>query len=162
MRTHLAGVVTASVLALVVGACGGGPTTRDESNPPQSATPPRSKGCEDVPKAADLKKLLQDAPSQNGDAGGVNHGKAMWGAVVDRDGELCALAVSTDDMAATRSRSLAVRSAHAAASRRATPGRPSEIAMIAGIAVGSTPSAARRVASSSSVIDSTSIAIAAP
>jgi len=64
MRTHLAGVAAASVLALIVGACGGGPTTRDESNPPQSATPPRSKGCEDVPKAADLKKLLQDAPDR--------------------------------------------------------------------------------------------------
>jgi uncharacterized protein GlcG (DUF336 family) len=116
MRTHLAGVVTASVLALVVGACGGGPTTRDESNPPQSATPPRSKGCEDVPKAADLKKLLQDAPSQNGDAGGLNHGKAMWGAVVDRDGELCALAVSTDDMAATwpGSRQIAIAKAFTA------------------------------------------------
>jgi len=116
MRTHLAGVVTACVLALVSGACSGGPTTRHESNPPQSPTPPRSKGCEDVPKAADLKKLLQDAPSQNGDAGGLNYGKAMWGAVVNRDGELCALAVSTEDMAATwpGSRQIAIAKAFTA------------------------------------------------
>ena len=44
---------------------------------------------------------MKDAPAQNGDAGGLNHGIAMWGAVVDRNGVLCALAVSTDDMAAT-------------------------------------------------------------
>ena len=33
--------------------------------------------------------------------GVLNHGKAMWGAVVDRNGQLCALAVSTEDMAVT-------------------------------------------------------------
>jgi uncharacterized protein GlcG (DUF336 family) len=48
-----------------------------------------------------LKKLLQQAPAQNGDAGGLNHGKAMWGAIVDRNGYLCALAVSSEDMAVT-------------------------------------------------------------
>jgi uncharacterized protein GlcG (DUF336 family) len=69
-----------------------------------------------VPNAADLKKLLQDAPAQNGDAGGLNHGKAMWGAIVNRDGELCALAVSTEDRAATwpGSRGIAIAKASTA------------------------------------------------
>jgi uncharacterized protein GlcG (DUF336 family) len=112
----LTGVVLSSALALAVVACDRGPTTRDESRPEQTSSPARSRGCEDVPKAADLKKLLQDAPSQNGDAGGLNHGKAMWGALVSRNGELCALAVSTDDMAATwpGSRAIAIAKAFTA------------------------------------------------
>ncbi len=100
-------------LAISLLACNRGPATRDESHPAESASPARSRGCEDVPKAADLKKLLQDAPSQNGDAGGLNHGKAMWGAIVDRDGALCAMAVSTDDMAATWPGSRAIAMAKA-------------------------------------------------
>ena len=88
-------------VALAVVACDRSPATRDESHPADSPSPPRSRGCADVPNAAALKKLLQDAPSQNGDAGGLNHGKAMWGALVNRDGELCALSVSTEDTAAT-------------------------------------------------------------
>jgi len=77
------------------------PQLNDASHPAASASPPRSKGCDDVPTAADLKRFLQSAPAQNGDAGGLNHGKAMWGAIVDRNGTLCALAVSTEDAAAT-------------------------------------------------------------
>ena len=81
-----------------------------------SPSPPRSKGCSDAPSATDLKRLLQAAPAQNGDAGGLNHGKAMWGAVVDRDGQLCALAVSTEDLAATwpGSRGIAIAKASTA------------------------------------------------
>jgi len=103
-------------VALAVVACDRSPATRDESHPADSPSPPRSRGCADVPNAAALKKLLQDAPSQNGDAGGLNHGKAMWGALVNRDGELCALAVSTDDMAATwpGSRGIAIAKAFTA------------------------------------------------
>jgi uncharacterized protein GlcG (DUF336 family) len=98
-------------------ACGaGGSSPRDESQPSSTSTPPRSKGCDDVPNASDLKKLLQAAPAQNGDAGGLNHGKFMWAAVVNRNGELCALAVSTDDGAATwpGSRGIAIAKASTA------------------------------------------------
>jgi uncharacterized protein GlcG (DUF336 family) len=113
MRAHVLAGVGAGLLTFSLVACNSGPATRDESHPPESASPPRSKGCADLPDAAQLKKLLQDAPSQNGDAGGLNHGKAMWGALVNRDGELCALAVSTDDMAATwpGSRAIAIAKA---------------------------------------------------
>ena len=101
MRTQL--VAGLAGLLMTLGACSGSgdPSTRDLSQPAASPTPPRSKGCADLPSAAELRKRLQQAPAQNGDAGGLNHGKAMWGAVVDRTGHLCALAVSTDDRAVT-------------------------------------------------------------
>ena len=114
----LSAVAMAGVLGTALTGCQGdrGPAVRDESRPQQSAVPARSKGCADVPDAAALRKLLQAAPTQNGDAGGLNHGKAMWAAVVNRDGELCALAVSTDDMAATwpGSRGIAIAKASTA------------------------------------------------
>lgn len=106
----------ALLCAALLQACNQGPATRDESHPSESGTPARSNGCGDVPTASDLAKLLQQAPSQNGDAGGLNHGNAMWGAVVNRNGELCALAVSTSDMAATwpGSRGIAIAKAFTA------------------------------------------------
>lgn len=112
----MAGGFLSGALALSLVACDRGPATRDESRPQATASPARSRGCADAPTAADLQKLLKDAPAQNGDAGGLNHGKAMWGAIVNRDGELCALAVSTDDRAATwpGSRAIAIAKAFTA------------------------------------------------
>lgn len=108
--------LTSAVLIGTLAACNREPATRDDSTAPASATPPRSRGCEDLPDAGSLQKLLRDAPAQNGDAGGLNHGKAMWGALVNRTGELCALAVSTDDAPATwpGSRSIAMAKAFTA------------------------------------------------
>lgn len=120
MRTFVmvAGRTALGLLLMSSLACNrtGDPRVRDASHPEPSPSPPRSKGCSDVPTAAGLKRLLQAAPSQNGDAGGLNHGKAMWGALVDRDGELCALAVSTEDPAATwpGSRGIAIAKASTA------------------------------------------------
>jgi hypothetical protein len=54
------------------------PQDRDESHAAPTPGASRSKSCSDLSIAADLKRLLQAAPSQNGDAGGLNHGKAMW------------------------------------------------------------------------------------
>src|SRR3982751_3737517 len=105
------------LVAALAAACNRGSTdARDASQPASTSTPPRSRGCDDVPNASDLKKLLQAAPAQNGDAGGLNHGKFMWAAVVNRNGELCALAVSTDDAAATwpGSRGIAIAKASTA------------------------------------------------
>jgi len=53
--------------------------------------------CDCLPSAADLKNLLRNAPGSGGEAGGLFHGTRMWGAVVNRSGQICALAVSTDD-----------------------------------------------------------------
>jgi uncharacterized protein GlcG (DUF336 family) len=118
MRREVARAAGAVLLMFSMAACGPdqGPQTRDASHPAPSPSPPRSKGCDDVPSPADLKRLLQAAPAQNGDAGGLNHGKAMWGAVVDRNGNLCALAVSTEDLAATwpGSRGIAIAKASTA------------------------------------------------
>ena len=97
------------------------PAVRDASQPGPSVTPARSQGCADLPDAAALKKLLQDAPSQNGDAGGLNHGKAMWGALVDRNGALCALAVSTEDAPATWPGSRAIAMAKAFTANGSAP-----------------------------------------
>jgi uncharacterized protein GlcG (DUF336 family) len=116
MRAQLmAGIVG---LLISSAACSGSstPTVRDASQPTPTAGAPRSRGCADVPSAADLKQWLQQAPAQNGDAGGLNHGKAMWAAVVERNGRLCALAVSTEDTAVTwpGSRGIAIAKASTA------------------------------------------------
>src|SRR5438045_1584298 len=53
--------------------------------------------CADLPTASTLKTLLIAAPGTGGDAGGLFHGQKMWGAVVNRDGNLCSSATSTSD-----------------------------------------------------------------
>jgi uncharacterized protein GlcG (DUF336 family) len=53
--------------------------------------------CGAVPAAAALQGFLNSAPSSGGDAGGLFHGTRMWGAVVNRDGELCATATNQPD-----------------------------------------------------------------
>lgn len=52
------------------------------------------KGCDGLPDANALKKLVSDAPSR-GEIGGFAGGQHEWAAVVNREGELCAVAVST-------------------------------------------------------------------
>lgn len=93
------------------------PRERDETRNTSSPLSPRSNGCSDVLAAADLAKLLKAAPTREGaDAGGLNHGKFMWGAVVNREGQLCSVAVSTDDAAAAwpGSRGIAIAKAFTA------------------------------------------------
>lgn len=63
--------------------------------------------CEGLPGPRELRALLQDAanganlsaalgPPGSG-VGGLFEGKRMWGSVVNRDGEICATATSTED-----------------------------------------------------------------
>jgi uncharacterized protein GlcG (DUF336 family) len=114
MRARMmAGIIAGLLLAMSGCSRNGDPQVRDASRPSPSSSPPRSAGCADVPTSADLEKLLKAAPAQNGDAGGLNHGKAMWGAIVDRNGRLCALSVSTDDKPAAwpGSRTIAIAKA---------------------------------------------------
>jgi uncharacterized protein GlcG (DUF336 family) len=80
-------------LVTLTGACQGrenGSTTAT----PGSASISKS-GCNDVPSASDLKKYLAVAPD-SGEAGGLFHGRAEWAAVVNRAGDVCAYAPSTD------------------------------------------------------------------
>jgi uncharacterized protein GlcG (DUF336 family) len=53
--------------------------------------------CSALPSASALAEFLVQAPGTGGDAGGLFHGTRMWGAVVNRDGELCAYATSQPD-----------------------------------------------------------------
>ncbi len=58
--------------------------------------------CAGLPSVAQLKTLLKDAPSLNtpplaGTVGGLFNGTRMWGAIVNRKGEVCSVAVSQDD-----------------------------------------------------------------
>jgi len=57
----------------------------------------REANCSALPTAEQLKQFLAAAPSHGGEAGGLFHGTRMWAAVVNRDGDLCAFATSTDD-----------------------------------------------------------------
>jgi uncharacterized protein GlcG (DUF336 family) len=53
--------------------------------------------CSGMPTEAQLKKWLKDAPGSGGTVGGLFNGARMWGAIVNRDGELCTVATSTED-----------------------------------------------------------------
>lgn len=52
--------------------------------------------CQGLPTAADLKRLLGEAPSRT-PAGGLMGGRMEWASVVNRAGHVCATAVATDD-----------------------------------------------------------------
>jgi uncharacterized protein GlcG (DUF336 family) len=69
-------------------------------------------GCKDVPDTAALQRWLSTAPSQ-GEVGGFAKGRNEWAAVVDREGHLCALAVTTTDHAAAWPGSRAIAEAKA-------------------------------------------------
>lgn len=53
--------------------------------------------CAGLPTVAQLRALLQAAPTAGGNAGGLFAGQRMWGAVVNRNGEVCAVVTSTSD-----------------------------------------------------------------
>jgi uncharacterized protein GlcG (DUF336 family) len=53
--------------------------------------------CQGLPSEAQLRQWLIQAPGVGGDAGGLFHGTRMWGAVVNRDGEVCGYVTSTPD-----------------------------------------------------------------
>lgn len=72
----------------------------------------RTADCGDLPGADDLKRLLRDAPGR-GEIGGLAGGRFEWAAVVNRQGEMCAVAVSTDDPAAAWPGSRAIAMAKA-------------------------------------------------
>jgi uncharacterized protein GlcG (DUF336 family) len=83
----------------------------EQGVPPAPAGAARA-SCNQVPSASDLRKLVRDAPGK-GEAGGFAGGRFSWAAVVNRDGVLCAVAVSSDDPSATWPGSLGVAEAKA-------------------------------------------------
>jgi uncharacterized protein GlcG (DUF336 family) len=66
-----------------------------------------------LPSQKDLQQWLRAAPNEGGDAGGLAGGKLEWAAIVDREGELCAIAVATDDPSAAWPGSQAIAKAKA-------------------------------------------------
>ncbi len=84
-------------------------TTAGLPNPAAGAG--HATGCEQVP-TTELQRLLKDAPTK-GEAGGLAGGRFSWAAVVNRDGRLCAVAVSSDDPSATWPGSLGIAKAKA-------------------------------------------------
>jgi uncharacterized protein GlcG (DUF336 family) len=97
--------LVAALLSLTMAAC------RQDAAPPASSTTPGAaqqdtdrpgeradEGCGSLPDAARLKQLLKDAPGK-AEGGGIAGGRFSWAAVVDRKGELCALAVSSEPTA---------------------------------------------------------------
>ncbi|HXT14369.1 MAG TPA: heme-binding protein [Gemmatimonadaceae bacterium] len=52
-------------------------------------------GCDALPSATDLGKYLKAAPD-SGEAGGLFHGRAEWGALVNRSGQICAVVPPSD------------------------------------------------------------------
>jgi uncharacterized protein GlcG (DUF336 family) len=65
----------------------------------QQATPAAlsNGGCQNLPSATRLRQLLLQAQNVNKPIGGLFEGTRMWAAVVNRDGEICAYATSTND-----------------------------------------------------------------
>jgi uncharacterized protein GlcG (DUF336 family) len=112
MRQHLlAPAALAVVLAVTVAAC-----ERGNGQNGRPAGQRAAGGCDDLPGADALREHLQAAAIKYGDAGGLNSGKFMWAAVVNRNGELCGTATSTDDRAAVwpGSRGIAIAKAFTA------------------------------------------------
>jgi uncharacterized protein GlcG (DUF336 family) len=62
---------------------------------PVSADDDHRANCRGLPTANQLSRLLNDAAAAPGVVGGLFNGTRMWGAVVDRSGEICAFATST-------------------------------------------------------------------
>jgi len=59
------------------------------------ASPPAH--CGSLPSESQLKGFLQAAQTSGGTVGGLFEGTRMWGAIVNRDGEICTYTTSTDD-----------------------------------------------------------------
>ena len=86
MRKHY--VVGSCVLMVLAVSSGGFSRASGEDVP----------GCGALPSAGQLHALLINAPGGTaGDAGGLFHGTLMWGAVVNRQGDVCTYATSTTD-----------------------------------------------------------------
>ena len=64
-----------------------------------SASPMTAASCANLPSSSQLRQYLKSAATTQTPIGGLFEGTRMWAAVVNRDGELCSVAYSTDDPA---------------------------------------------------------------
>jgi len=87
--------------------------------------------CGDLPSADDLTKWLRTAPGVEGEAGGLFSGRMEWAAIVNRQGEICSVAVATDDPASAWPGSQSVAKAKAyTANAYSTDGSPMSTARL--------------------------------
>jgi uncharacterized protein GlcG (DUF336 family) len=127
VRSWVVSGVFLSVLGLLAGCQqrGGGGESRNKAEVPASGVTPgesraesheREADCKVLPTPEQLRQMLIEAPQTGGDAGGLFGGRKQWAALVNRDGELCAIVVSTDDPAASwpGSRNIAIAKASTA------------------------------------------------
>jgi len=112
--------VALSASVAVAAACARGSKSPAEVQPGSSAEDSAkakagaaSAECRDLPTAGQLKAWLRQAPGDGGEAGGLFSGTMEWAAVVNRKGEICAVAVSTDDPSAAWPGSQAIAKAKA-------------------------------------------------
>jgi uncharacterized protein GlcG (DUF336 family) len=119
-RTRIAFAFAATLLAAAAGCSPSGNRSPAETQAGGAADlnrPPQSGGarakCSDLPSADDLKRLLRTAPGVEGEAGGLFSGKMEWATVVNRQGEICATSVATDDPASAWPGSQAISKAKA-------------------------------------------------
>lgn len=99
----------AIVLLIAAAACN---SQKREGVELRSAQGDRPDGCADLIGESDLKTLLMKAPEE-GEAGGLFHGRQEWVAVVNRAGEVCAEVVETADPAASWPGAIAIAKAKA-------------------------------------------------
>jgi uncharacterized protein GlcG (DUF336 family) len=83
--SKVAGVM---VIAVAIGCSSGSMTNSLDTSSAKSPREVAVAGCTSLPNASDLAKYLKAAPD-SGEAGGLFHGKAEWGAIVNRNGEVC-------------------------------------------------------------------------
>jgi uncharacterized protein GlcG (DUF336 family) len=90
MRRLISGSLVAGLLIL-------GFTAMRHSTARLNASDDSRADCDGLPDERGLRRWLREAPEAGGDAGGLFHGTRMWGAVVNRNGEICAYATSTSN-----------------------------------------------------------------
>lgn len=78
-----------------------------------AATPALAADCSNLPARDQLRALLTKAPGDGGDEGGLFHGQREWAAIVNRQGELCAVTASQSDPTQVWPGSLAIAKAKA-------------------------------------------------
>lgn len=91
-------LVAAGAIALIAGAACGKSNNERGSLDTTNAKSPRAvaaAGCSALPAADQLTKFLRSAPD-SGEAGGLFHGRAEWGAIVNRSGEVCVVVPPSD------------------------------------------------------------------
>lgn len=83
-------VACAMVIAVTIGCSSGRMSNSLDTTDAKSPRDVTVAGCTSLPNASDLGKYLKAAPD-SGEAGGLFHGREEWGAIVNRNGEICAV-----------------------------------------------------------------------